>query len=108
MGLTNEGADVVGEGLDDRADDHDRSTDENRDTTSKTVSEVRSDGGRSESADGLNAVEQTELLNVRDRGDCRIQGRNCAHTGKETAGSVSIIVQAVKRERCPLTMPPVG
>ena len=61
MGLTNEGADVVGEGLDDRADDHDRSTDENRDTTSKTVSEVRSDGGRSESADGLNAVEQTEL-----------------------------------------------
>jgi hypothetical protein len=84
--LTNEGADVVRQGLDDRADDHDRSTQENRDTTSKTVGQVGSDGGRSESADGLNAVEQTELLDVRDRGDCRIQGRNCAYAGKETAG----------------------
>lgn len=58
---TNEGADVLGGGLDDGSDDHDGSAEQNGDATAQTIGEVGSEGGSSEGTDGLDAVEETQL-----------------------------------------------
>lgn len=61
----------MGRGLDDRAEDHDGSADEDGEAPSNAINEVGRDGVGSETADGLDAVKQSQLMveeEVRNQG----------------------------------------